>query len=176
MSAAAPEELCCLGMSACWVRPVAMSYTMGTIMLTGSWGTGMRWVSCNCDPKQTKHIESSIVYMYQIMLLRYTICVLSGELMVRLCRDLRRTASWTWAPQRWFQEGRLGEHWGGWWDRTGHSTSAVQPGQGTEEKGKFLLCHVFQTQLFIYKIKEIINILAETVIKDTTYTSQWKHV
>lgn len=55
MSAAAPEELCCLGMSACCVRPVAMSYTMGTMMLTGSWGSGMRWVSCNCEPKQTKH-------------------------------------------------------------------------------------------------------------------------
>lgn len=48
-SAAAPEELDCLGMSACWVRPVAMSYTMGTMMLTGSWGTGMRWVSCSCE-------------------------------------------------------------------------------------------------------------------------------
>lgn len=32
-----------------------MSYTMGTIMLTGSWGTGMRWVSCNWDPKQKQH-------------------------------------------------------------------------------------------------------------------------
>lgn len=32
-----------------------MSYTMGTMMLTGSWGTGMRWVSCNCDPRHTKH-------------------------------------------------------------------------------------------------------------------------
>ena len=52
MSAAAPEELCCLGMSACWVSPVAMSYTMGTIMLTGSWGTGIRWVSCSCEAEQ----------------------------------------------------------------------------------------------------------------------------
>lgn len=24
-----------------------MSYTMGTIIVTGSWGTGIRWVSCN---------------------------------------------------------------------------------------------------------------------------------
>lgn len=46
--AAAPEELCWRGISACWVSPVAMSYTIGTMMLMSSWGTGSLWVSWSC--------------------------------------------------------------------------------------------------------------------------------
>lgn len=138
MSAAAPEELCCLGMSACWVRPVAMSYTMGTIMLTGSCGTGIRWVSCSCETDKDKHR----VRLFQIMLhkYKYDLCCSCGERPVRLHWDLRKRASWTWAPQRWFQEGQWGEHWEGWWGKTGRSTWAVQPGQGTAEKGKMYEC------------------------------------
>lgn len=135
MSAAAPEELCCLGMSACWVRPVAMSYTMGTIMLIGSWGTGMRWVSCNCDPTTgQKHRVRYSIHVPNYAVQVYNSRTGFGELIVKLCLDLQRKASWTWAPQQWFQGGLWGVHWGGWWDRTGHSTSAVQPGQGTAEK------------------------------------------
>lgn len=82
MSAAAPEELCCLGMSACWVRPVAMSYTMGTIMLTGSWGTGIRWVSWSCEAEQTKHTGSGWSnYATQVN----DLSPACGELMVKLC-------------------------------------------------------------------------------------------
>lgn len=46
--AAAPDELCWRGISACWVSPVAISYTMGTMMLMGSCGPGILWVNWSC--------------------------------------------------------------------------------------------------------------------------------
>lgn len=67
MRAAAPDELCCLGMSACWVRPVAMSYTIGTMMLTGSWGTGSRWVSCNCKQGKSGSLMSWAIKVNDIL-------------------------------------------------------------------------------------------------------------
>lgn len=91
MSAAAPEELCCLGMSACCVRPVAMSYTMGTMMLTGSWGTGIRWVSCNCEANRKKKKNP-----HRVRLLHTMPRGANGEALTRLTKnsilDLSTTA------------------------------------------------------------------------------------
>lgn len=188
MSAAAPEELGCLGMSACWVRPVAMSYTMGTIMLTGSWGTGIRWVSCNCDTQQMKN--NGWVW--------WVSCEDAPQVHVLInhCWDIQRRASWTWAPQRWCQEERWGEHWEGWWDRTGHSTLALQPGQGTAREMRknmneymyvvfVLCCHYNFTACFakgercggpaqyayssVREISKILRVLLVKVLNDSAW-------
>lgn len=126
-----------------------MSYTMGTIMLTGSCGTGIRCVSCNCEAKETKHIGLGFSMRFNVMILWYARA--NGEVWLRLTKksilDLSTTAMVPGGAMGGALGGMVRQNW------TFHFSCAAWSGN-YKERHIFIAKHSSNYN-YLYKGKEI---------------------